>query len=97
MQKPIDDVITERPIGVAENAVIQQVRKRGGRAIQRRFSERPPVRFVKDQVEIRCAQRAKPRIFQDKDAIVEDKSGAERVGVGKQDEQRQGSEGKYRP
>jgi hypothetical protein len=32
---------------------------------------------VKNQVEIRCAQRAKPRVFEEKDAIVEDNTGAE--------------------
>ena len=77
VQKCVDHVITERPIRIAEEAVVQQVRKRRRWAIERRISERPPVRFVKNQVEIRCAQRAKPRVFEEKDAIVEDNTGAE--------------------
>jgi hypothetical protein len=76
VQQEVDDMVARRPIGVSEDAVVDEVGQRRDGAVQRGLREGPPVRAVENQGEVVRRERAEARVFEDQDPVVEDEARA---------------------
>jgi hypothetical protein len=86
VQEQVDGVVPGGPVLVAEDRVVEQIRQRRQRPIETAFADRPPVRVLNDQIEVRARRGVDARVLEDQRFVIEREAGAERVCVGEDGE-----------